>query len=57
MIMLSRDTSYKVFTPIIPLTPIQIVSDLLVDAIQPPAVNEAAGQESSGQALSPSQLA
>ena len=48
----SRDTSYKVFTPIIPLTPVQIVSDLLVDAIQLPAVNESADQGSSGWALS-----
>ena len=32
----SRDTSYKVFTPIVPTTPICIVTDLLVDVIQPP---------------------
>lgn len=31
----SRDTSYKVFTPVIPPTPVRIVSDLLVDAVQP----------------------
>ena len=31
----SRDTSYKIFTPIIPPTPVQIVTDLLIDAIQP----------------------
>ena len=31
----SKDTSYKVYTPIIPSTPIQIVSDLLMDIIQP----------------------
>ncbi|KIL56474.1 hypothetical protein M378DRAFT_1034675 [Amanita muscaria Koide BX008] len=51
----SRDTSYKVFTPIIPSTPVRIVSELLVDAIQPP-VNESANQGSSGLALSPSRL-
>lgn len=31
----SRDTSYKVFTPVVPPTPVRIVSDLLVDATQP----------------------
>ena len=31
----SRDTSYKIFTPIIPPTPVQIVTDLLVDAVLP----------------------
>lgn len=31
----SCDTSYKVFTPVVPPTPVQIVSDLLVDATQP----------------------
>ena len=32
----SCDTSYKVFTPIFPSMPIRIVTDLLVDVIQPP---------------------
>ena len=32
----SRDSSYKVFTPIVPPTPVRIVTDLLVDAIQAP---------------------
>ncbi|KIL55910.1 hypothetical protein M378DRAFT_188629 [Amanita muscaria Koide BX008] len=31
----SKDTSYKVFTPVIPSTPIRIVTDLLMDVIQP----------------------
>ncbi|KAG5642155.1 hypothetical protein H0H81_010755, partial [Sphagnurus paluster] len=31
----SKDTSYRVFTPVIPSTPVQIVSDLLMDVIQP----------------------
>ena len=35
----SQDTSYKVYTPIVPPTPIRIVTDLLVNAIQP-AINQ-----------------
>jgi hypothetical protein len=31
----SKDTSFKVFTPVIPSTPIRIVSDLIMDVIQP----------------------
>ncbi|KAF8067611.1 hypothetical protein FPV67DRAFT_1415819 [Lyophyllum atratum] len=34
----SRDTSYKVYTPLVPPTPVRIVTDLLVDATQP-AIN------------------
>jgi hypothetical protein len=30
----SRDTSHKVFTPVVSPTPVRIVSDLLVDAVQ-----------------------
>jgi len=32
----SRDSSYKIFTPIVPSTPVRIVTDLLVDAVQAP---------------------
>jgi len=32
----SRDSSYKIFTPIVPPTPVWIVTDLLVDAVQAP---------------------
>jgi hypothetical protein len=31
----SRETSYKVFTPVVPPTPVRIVTDLLLDAVQP----------------------
>jgi len=31
----SRDTSFKVFTPVVPPTPVRIVTDLIVDTIQP----------------------
>ena len=30
----SKDTSHKVYTPIIPTTPVRVVSDLLMDAIE-----------------------
>ncbi|KAF8963852.1 hypothetical protein BDZ97DRAFT_1818220 [Flammula alnicola] len=36
----SRETSYKVYTPIVPSTPVRIVTDLLVDAIQAPVPSE-----------------
>ena len=31
----SKDTSYKVISPVLPSTPVRIVSDLLMDVIQP----------------------
>jgi hypothetical protein len=32
----SCDTSFKIFTPIVPPTPVRIVTDLIIDIIQPP---------------------
>jgi DDE superfamily endonuclease len=46
----SHDTSYKVFTPVIPSTPIHIVSDLLVDAVQP-GINTQCMQETKSSAI------
>jgi len=48
----SCNTSYKVFTPVVPLTPVQIISDLLIDAIQP--TTESWPGESSTMIFSPS---
>jgi len=31
----SHDTSYKVYTPVMPTKAVQVVMDLLIDAIQP----------------------
>jgi hypothetical protein len=31
----SRDSSFKVFTPVIPPTPVRIVTDLIIDTVQP----------------------
>lgn len=36
----SRDTAFKVFTPIVPPTPVRVITDLLVDALQPEAVSD-----------------
>jgi hypothetical protein len=51
----SCNTSYEVFTPVIPSTPVHIVSDLLVDAVQP-GINMRRMQEtkSSAMIISPS---
>ena len=43
MIALSKDTSYKVYTPAQASEPVQIVSDLLMDAIQPRIHSEVQG--------------
>jgi len=36
MMVPSHDTSYKVYTPVVPPKAVQIVTDLLMDAVQPP---------------------